>query len=157
MEVLRAPHLSIWCLGKALCVGTTHGFSKRLPPQIPLAPVRAFFWGGVRGGGEERGRGRGEGVGRGEGEGRGGGVSKNFLVCPQKVAPKKSRGTRAFPNILGKVRGAICHLPATPQFLLHFKVQIVFSWGHRRRIKTEEKAKVVAVDWGTCFNAALTI
>ena len=29
--------------------------------------------------------------------------------------------------------------------------------GHRRKKKTEEKAKVVAVDWGTCFKAALTI
>ena len=34
------------------------------------------------------------------------------------------------------------------------------SAGHRRRIKTEEKAKVVAVVWGTysnVANAALTI
>ena len=29
--------------------------------------------------------------------------------------------------------------------------------GHRRKKKTEEKAKVVAVDWGTCFNAAHSI
>ena len=28
---------------------------------------------------------------------------------------------------------------------------------HRRRIKTEEKAKVVGVGWGTYLNAALTI
>ena len=28
---------------------------------------------------------------------------------------------------------------------------------HRRRIKTEEKARVVAVGWGTCLNAAQTI
>ena len=28
---------------------------------------------------------------------------------------------------------------------------------HRRRIKTDEKAKVVAVVWGTYLNAALTI
>ena len=31
------------------------------------------------------------------------------------------------------------------------------SLHHRRRIKTEEKAKVVAVVWGTYLNAALTI
>ena len=28
---------------------------------------------------------------------------------------------------------------------------------HRRRIKTEEKAKVVGVGWGTYLNTALTI
>ena len=33
----------------------------------------------------------------------------------------------------------------------------VKSVEHRRRIKTEEKPKVVAVEWGTYLNAALTI
>ena len=33
----------------------------------------------------------------------------------------------------------------------------VLAGTHRRRIKTEEKAKVVAVVWGTYLNTALTI
>ena len=39
----------------------------------------------------------------------------------------------------------------------HQKVLNTDSCLQKRRIKTEEKAKVVAVGWGTYLNAALTI
>ena len=35
-------------------------------------------------------------------------------------------------------------------------VKNLIHYSHRRRIKTEEKAKVVAVGWWTYLNAALT-
>ena len=40
---------------------------------------------------------------------------------------------------------------------LHYSMLLVRCRKHRRRIKTEEKAKVVAVRWGTFLNAALTL
>ena len=33
--------------------------------------------------------------------------------------------------------------------------RLTLGWSHRRGIKTEEKAKVVAVFWGTYLNVAL--
>ena len=42
--------------------------------------------------------------------------------------------------------------------MFYFYDPVGIGWGHRRRINTEEKAKVVAAaGWGTYLNAALTI
>ena len=51
----------------------------------------------------------------------------------------------------------LCACKKSPQMPSNQRTAASKHSAHRRRIKTEENAKVVAVVWGTYLNAVLTI